>query len=305
MCGRRFHHNGFFLCVQVHSYDKEPNTEVTGIIMLLLHYVTTYIHLVNYSTGCLLSVRLHHIIIQPDCQPCRQGSVEVECCLLAQCMQEPSPQVINTVMNTNNFIAKQSHVGLQCSHTVWSDCIVMRVSLWYNLWCRQTTGITINTDYTTFQVPTADVNRPGYLVTPSDWGLLEFQFWNSSTVYALLISHYYSLMILFASTGALQVMVITPVNSTTVTVSWSEVQCFNESGAVTHYLVQYQSLCGGAVQNVTTSGLIQNVLSLTPNCVYTFQVAAVGASRRIGPFSKLANVYLPGACMVSVRDSPT
>ena len=91
-------------------------------------------------------------------------------------------------------------------------------------------------------------------------------------------------------------MMVTPVNSTTVNVSWSEVQCFNESGAVTHYIVQYQSSCGGAVQNVTTSGLIQNVSGLTPNCVYTFRVAAVGASRRIGPFSKLANVYIPGEC---------
>ena len=90
-------------------------------------------------------------------------------------------------------------------------------------------------------------------------------------------------------------MVITPVNSTTVNVSWSEVQCFNGSETVTHYLVQYQSLCGGAVQNVTTSGLIQNVSGLTLNCVYTFQVAAVDASQRIGLFSKLAKVYLPGA----------
>ena len=78
-------------------------------------------------------------------------------------------------------------------------------------------------------------------------------------------------------------------DSTTVTVSWSEVQCFNGSEAVTHYLVQYQSSCDGAVQNVS---------GLRPNCVYTFQVAAVGASQRIGPFSKLAKVYLPGECNV-------
>ena len=65
-------------------------------------------------------------------------------------------------------------------------------------------------------------------------------------------------------------IVITPVNSTTVTVSWSEVQCFNGSGAVTHYLVQYWSICGGAVQNVTTNGTVQGVSGLTPNYVYTF-----------------------------------
>ena len=66
-------------------------------------------------------------------------------------------------------------------------------------------------------------------------------------------------------------MMVSPVNSTTVTVSWSEVQCFSESGAVTQYLVQYQSSCGGVVQNVTTSGLIHNVSGLTLNvAVYTF-----------------------------------
>ena len=89
-------------------------------------------------------------------------------------------------------------------------------------------------------------------------------------------------------------VVVTPVNSTTVTVTWSEVQCFNGSGAVTHYLMQYQSMCDGVVQSVTTSGLVQNVSGLTPTCVYSFRVAAVGASQRIGPFSISANTSLPG-----------
>ena len=84
-------------------------------------------------------------------------------------------------------------------------------------------------------------------------------------------------------------VVVTPVNSTTVTVSWSEIQCLNGSETVTHYLVQYQSLCGGAVQNVTTSGVIQTVSGLIPNYVYTFQVAAVGDSQKIGPFSNPVN----------------
>ena len=88
-------------------------------------------------------------------------------------------------------------------------------------------------------------------------------------------------------------VVITLTNSTTATVSWSDVQCLNGSGAVTHYLVQYWSSCGGAVQNVTTSGLIQNVSGLTPNCVYTFRVAA---GQKIGPFSNPANTSLPGEC---------
>ena len=100
----------------------------------------------------------------------------------------------------------------------------------------------------------------------------------------------------FSCTGAPQVVTVTPVNSTTVTVSWSEVQCFNGSGAVTHYLVQYQFMCdGGAVQNVTTYGTVQTVSGLTPNVsMYTFRVAAVGANQEIGPFSNPANTYLHG-----------
>ena len=90
-------------------------------------------------------------------------------------------------------------------------------------------------------------------------------------------------------------MTITPVNSTTVTVSWSEVQCFNGSGAVTHYLVQYHSMCGGAVQNVTTNSTVQTVSGLAPNAaVYVFRVAAVGTSQKIGPFSNPANITLHG-----------
>ena len=83
-------------------------------------------------------------------------------------------------------------------------------------------------------------------------------------------------------------MTVTPANSTSVTVSWSEVKCFNGSGAVTHYLVQYQSMCGGAVQNVTTNSLVHtvNISGLALNVSeYTFRVAAVGASQKIGPFS--------------------
>ena len=88
---------------------------------------------------------------------------------------------------------------------------------------------------------------------------------------------------------------VTPVNSTTVTVSWSEVQCFNGSGPVTHYLLQYQSMCGGAVQNVTTNSTVQTVSGLGPNAaVYIFRVAAVGASQKIGLFSAIAGTSLLG-----------
>ena len=89
-----------------------------------------------------------------------------------------------------------------------------------------------------------------------------------------------------------QFVMVTPVNSTSVTVSWSEVQCFNGSEVVSHYLVQYQSLCGGAIQNVTTSATVQTVSGLEPNCVYIFQVAAVGVSSKIGRFGSPVNISL-------------
>ena len=90
---------------------------------------------------------------------------------------------------------------------------------------------------------------------------------------------------------------VSPVNSTTVSVSWNEVQCFNGSGAVTHYLVQYHALCGGAVQNVTTDGIAQSrtISGLTPNItVYTFRVAAVGTNGVTGQFSNPANTSAAG-----------
>ena len=94
-------------------------------------------------------------------------------------------------------------------------------------------------------------------------------------------------------------MTVTPVNSTSVVLSWSEVQCFNRSEAITHYLVQYQSsCCGGTVQNVTTDGLVQVISGLTPNTVYTFRVAAVGAGQTTGPFSNPANSSLPGQGLI-------
>ena len=101
---------------------------------------------------------------------------------------------------------------------------------------------------------------------------------------------------LFTCTAAPQLLVVSPVNSTVVNVSWSAVQCLNGSEAVIHYLVQYQSLFGGAVQNVTTSGTVQVVLGLTPKYVYTFQVAAVGTGQKMGPFSSPVNTSLPGEC---------
>ena len=44
-------------------------------------------------------------------------------------------------------------------------------------------------------------------------------------------------------------------------------------------------MCGGAVQNVTTSGTVQTISDLTLSTEYTFQVAAVDVNGT-GPFSQ-------------------
>ena len=49
------------------------------------------------------------------------------------------------------------------------------------------------------------------------------------------------------------------------------------------------------MQNITTGDLVQTVSGLTPNvALYTFRVAAVGASQKIGPFSNPASTSLHG-----------
>ena len=113
----------------------------------------------------------------------------------------------------------------------------------------------------------------------------------STMPYNCILSHTY--FFVFTCTGTEQVVTVTPVNLTTVTVSWSEVQSFNGSGTVPHYLVQYWSICSGVVQNVTTSGTFQNVSGLEPNiAVYTFQVAAVWSGQKMELLSNPVNTSL-------------
>ena len=96
---------------------------------------------------------------------------------------------------------------------------------------------------------------------------------------------------LFISTGAPWLVTVTVINPTTVTVSWSEVKCFNGSGAVTHYLVQCCSIYDGAIRNVATNSSEQDTIvsKLSPNfALWTFRVAAV-YNQSIGPFSNFFN----------------
>ena len=96
---------------------------------------------------------------------------------------------------------------------------------------------------------------------------------------------------LFIPTGAPWLVMVTVINPTTVTVSWSEVKCFNGSRAVTHYLVQCRSIYDGAIRNVATNSSEQDTIvsKLNPNFAqWTFRVAAV-YNQSIGPFSNFFN----------------
>ena len=127
--------------------------------------------------------------------------------------------------------------------------------------------------------------------------MLTFEFGDNPLIVAIVTSPTLKIKqnIILHHAGAPRLVTVTPVNSTTVVLSWSEVYCFSGSGAITHYLVQYQSTCcSGTVENVTIDGLVQVVSGLTPNNVYTFRVAAVGTSQKIGPFSNPVNTSLPG-----------
>jgi len=143
--------------------------------------------------------------------------------------------------------------------------------------------LTPNTEYA-FQVAAVNVNGTGPFHEPiilrGKWfHVLRYSEYNTMLLFLLL---YFSII---GPPYPPQLMTVTTVNSTTVIVSWSEVHCFNGNGAVTHYLVQYQSMCGGAVENVTTNDTIQTISGLTLSTEYTFQVAATDVNGT-GPFSQ-------------------
>jgi len=75
--------------------------------------------------------------------------------------------------------------------------------------------------------------------------------------------------------------------STKMSLGWSEVPCVQQDGPITGYVVRYYATCGPDrdVQQtksvVTTRSIIDG---LTPNTEYAFQVAAVNIGT--GPFSE-------------------
>ncbi len=89
-------------------------------------------------------------------------------------------------------------------------------------------------------------------------------------------------------------MLLVPViiNSTTISLSWGEVNCTEHNGAITGYSVQY-SIVGGmqsTVRNVTGDFTNTEIDGLTEFMIYTVSVAA-NNNNGVGPNSNQHVVY--------------
>ena len=88
----------------------------------------------------------------------------------------------------------------------------------------------------------------------------------------------------------------------TATVTWDAIECINQNGIITDYMVQFQEQDGGA----SVTGGVVNVIDrtytvsgLTPATPYTFLVAGV-TSGVTGPFSPARVVTTLEACKLTI-----
>ena len=94
--------------------------------------------------------------------------------------------------------------------------------------------------------------------------------------------------ILQVPSGAPQSLEAAFLQSTEVSLNWTEVPCDQQNGPITGYVVRYYATCGPdrdvhQTKSVVTTGSI--IDGLTPNTEYAFQVAAVNTNGS-GPFSE-------------------
>ena len=73
-------------------------------------------------------------------------------------------------------------------------------------------------------------------------------------------------------------------NSTLLTICWSEVQCGLQRSEIVAYMVKYGTLLGNKTA-VETEGTCFTASALVPYTGYTFEVAAVNTLGLSGPFS--------------------
>ena len=71
-----------------------------------------------------------------------------------------------------------------------------------------------------------------------------------------------------------------------IIISWTIVECIEQNGPITHYVVQYSSR-NGSLQTAEITGDNYAITGLNPATKYTIQVAA-GNVNGIGPFNEPA-----------------
>ena len=86
------------------------------------------------------------------------------------------------------------------------------------------------------------------------------------------------------------------ITATTITVQWGPVNCSEQNGDITGYIVQYGVVGSGNTQNMTVdSGDNATISSLVPSTNYSIQVAAM-TSEGIGPYTDSLTARTDGMC---------
>ena len=89
-------------------------------------------------------------------------------------------------------------------------------------------------------------------------------------------------------------MLLVPViiNTTTISLSWREVNCTERSGVITGYSVHYSIVGGMDTTIIVGTNVTSTVISGLNSCTrYSVQVAAIN-SNGIGPYSDNKTVYI-------------
>ena len=73
--------------------------------------------------------------------------------------------------------------------------------------------------------------------------------------------------------------------SNSITITWNVVECTEQNGPITDYIVQYVTSCDDLQTENTGSVSIYHISNLTANTEYIIQVAAVNQNGT-GPFSQ-------------------
>ena len=88
----------------------------------------------------------------------------------------------------------------------------------------------------------------------------------------------------------------------TAMVTWNAIECIDQNGIITNYMVQFQEQDGGASVAggvVDVNGSTYTVSGLTPATRYTFRVAGVN-SGGAGPFSPFRMVITMDGRMLTI-----